>query len=127
MKKGLLFALLAVVPVAALAGFSAPPEITIDIARRSVQGSLVGARNSADPSAYISCQVNAISTHGSLNTFCMAYTSANGFVYCWSGAQQIAQAALSASDSSMLRFTWNGDRGGECTSLNVENASWAVE
>ena len=132
MKNRLLMVLLIVAPFNVLAGTIEHAEITIDIANGSVQGSMLGARNSADPSSFISCQVTGsgtFSSPGSLGTFCYANTTAQGFSFCWSGSPQVAEAASSVSASSYINFNWdpNGSNGGECTSVNVNNGSWLLE
>ena len=134
MKNNLLLTLLFFVSINAFAGSSAVSDIAIDTANGTVQGSMLGARNSGDPNAFIACQVSGYGTYSSVTgssfTFCMANTTANGFVYCWNGIPEVAEAAASVNDTSLIAFYWDpatGSTGGECTSVVINNASWLIE
>ena len=133
MKNSIVFALLIVLSGNTFAGLSNYSDVLIDIAGGTVQGSMIGARNSADPDAFIACDVT--STTPEPNTeifgmFCMAYTTANGFAFCWSNSSLYAESASSVSATSQITFKWKpyrGQSGGQCTYVDVNNASFLIE
>ena len=117
----------------AFAGSASYSDISIDLADGSALGSMIGARNSADPNAFISCQVTTATPEPGTTVsgmFCMAYTTAEGFVFCLSSSPLYVESASSVNATSKITFKWqtfNGQVGGQCTYLDVTNASWLIE
>ena len=119
------------------AGVKREYPVKIDTAARTVEGSISGARNSADNKAYLGCGLQiggGVATH----VKCFARDSVGTTVTCsrslftpsnvvgvsptFRDAEKIYMAAvMGISNDSYVEFGW--DANGTCTSLWVENSS----
>ncbi|NVJ27046.1 MULTISPECIES: hypothetical protein [Myxococcus] len=88
------------------------------------QGSLAGARNSADATQHIGCHLisYAASTGGPVRVLCVANSAAGVYGTCSSTDPVIVEGVRSIGDESYLWFNW--DASGQCTYLHVSKISY---
>jgi hypothetical protein len=98
------------------AGAKDTPEVTV--APNFAEGSMVGARYSADSQQYIGC---SFENRSGPSVVCFAQDKTGKNYVCYKNDATWATAVKSINDFSFLRF--GGTAIGSCDSLTVENSS----
>jgi hypothetical protein len=101
------------------AGSKAVLPLTIDTQQRFALGTVSDARNSADSTSRIECQIGASSA--GLGMSCYAADANNNIGVCFSNDPKFAQVAAAIQSDSYIEFHW--DESGNCTSLVVAQDS----
>ena len=120
---------------AALAGFTQPQEVDVDLTNQTALGDQVTARYNADPDVYIGCGMRRTRTGGGLivNTgFCQAKDAADELVTCFTEDSELLDAIASSSDFGFITFSWNNIPGplpgdppsAECRRIGFSNQSF---
>ena len=86
----------------------------------NVYGSLAAARHSSDTVQFIGCEVFA-SKGATPEASCYAKTASGTYMSCYTVDRNLVTIAGQLNTTSMLQFEFNPD--GECTYINVTNAS----
>ena len=106
----------------AWAGAATRNEVYINSGRTNVQGSLTGARYSADSEQYLGCESHDSST--AVLVYCFAWDNRGRFFACRSTDPRIADAVKGMTDSSHLNITaFKSGSEYVCSDLTVDNAS----
>jgi hypothetical protein len=101
------------------AGQVSHPQVSV-FANSSAQGSMYGARRSADTTQYIGCTLNA--GPSGANVGCSARNSAGTYIACNSTNAYHREAVTAMTAYSWLYFTINATTG-ECRNVVVRNDS----
>jgi hypothetical protein len=108
--------------VPAWAGAATRNEVYISPSRTSAQGSLTGARYSADSQQYIGCNaLSPSSSHLYQLVGCSARDKRGRSLICFSTDARIADAVKAMTDSSHIYI--RGTNNGACSDLEVSNES----
>jgi hypothetical protein len=109
----------------AFAGFTSY-AYAVGVSTTGFGGNLSVARYSTDPYQYIGCYTDFnTSPYGTpVSVQCFAENSAGVQKACRSTNPDFAQAAGRINDTSYVYVTF--DSGGNCTSIEVQNASWGL-
>lgn len=108
------------------AGTATRNEVYISPSRTNVQGSLTGARYSADDGQFLACDSHDARGSTTPLVYCHARDKRGNFFFCKSTDPRIADAVKGMTDSSHLNITANSRNGfGEylCTDLTISNES----
>jgi hypothetical protein len=89
----------------------------------NAEGTLTGARYSADGVQYIRCDVVQVN-HYAPDVTCAARDLTGRTVFCASTDPRFADAVKGMTDSSYISFTFTSD--GICTDMEVTNASYTL-
>jgi len=109
----------------AWAGVATINEVYISPSRTNAQGSLTGARYSADSTQYIGCQSHSQLGSTAQSVYCSAADKTGRSLFCFSTDPRIVNAVKGMTDSSHLDFAASRDPFGNylCTDLTVSNES----
>ncbi|HEX8822994.1 MAG TPA: hypothetical protein VF794_23905 [Archangium sp.] len=113
----------------ALAGAKATSEVVINTTSNAptvtAMGSMGSARNSADATQYIGCQLstNNVSS-GSVTVVCFAKNAAGQYVSCVTTDPNYVNVAQSIQSDSYIRFNYDSSVGSTCTYLLVVQNSY---
>jgi hypothetical protein len=105
----------------AVAGFRSSQEVMVDVTNRHAQGSLGGARNSADSMQFIGCYTQSVSPFTTIIGQCSARDASGTYVSCSSTAPGFVNMVQSLNGDSSLAFGW--DASNTCTSIIIFNNS----
>lgn len=109
---------LATVAAPALAGYEFLQEVSVTAT--SAQGSISGARRSADAVQYIYCTASA-TLSGAISGGCNARDKLGNMRSCSTTVPAMIDAIESIDDSSFVLFQVNGS--GQCSSISVYRGS----
>jgi hypothetical protein len=101
----------------ACAGEKDPAQVMVTTYWSS--GSVGSARNSADTTQYIGCQM--VIWNGSVSFECFARNASGAWGSCYSSNPAFFPVVQSIGPSSFI--AWDNDANGNCTQLNVYNSS----
>ncbi len=109
---------------AAVAGFSQPALVDVDLVNRFAGGDMVSAQAAKDNVTFIGCGIRKIATGGGLVTtgFCQATDAAGENITCFTQDPDLLDATSSTSDFSYVTFSWNEDL--ECTRIGFSTQSF---
>jgi hypothetical protein len=110
----------------AWAGAATRNEVYISPSGASAQGSLTGARYSADSTQYIGCDVYIERRPNAgpyASAYCFAGDKAGKSTYCYSTDARIVNAVKGMTDSSHLSFSVPNLTTRVCADLTIDNAS----
>jgi hypothetical protein len=124
--SGLLFVGSACAASAALAGQTPPSYYAVGVSTSSFSGSLSMARYSPDSFQFIGCYTSfSTLPYGTpVATQCFAENSSGTQKACYTTNPDFAQAAGRINPTSYVYVTF--DSGYNCTSIEVQNASWGL-
>ncbi|WP_257462354.1 hypothetical protein [Archangium lipolyticum] len=109
------------VATSAVAGFKSSQQVVVDVTNRHAQGSLGGARNSADSMQYIGCYTQSVSPFTTIIGQCYARDASGTYVSCSSTAPGFVNMVQSLNGDSDIAFGW--DASNTCTSIIIFNTS----
>jgi hypothetical protein len=116
----------ALLSTAALAGYKATSEVVVSSTTTGMtaMGSVGSARNSADSTQYIGCQVstNNVSS-GSVTVQCFARNAAGTYLSCVTTDPNYVSAAQAIDSDSYIRFSTESSSS-NCTYLLVVDSSY---
>jgi hypothetical protein len=112
-------ALLVGLAAAAHAGSKFVLGVFIDTNGHIAQGAISDARNSADSTSRIQCQLGA--SAAGLGMACYAMDANSVFATCFSSNPTFAQAIAAIQSDTFVEFRW--DDAGNCTSVLVSQDS----
>ena len=107
------------------AGVAVRKEVYISPSFTDIQGSLPGARYSADSLQYLGCEQYRHSGFNNSFVYCYAQDKRGRSVLCTSSDPRIGDAVKGMTDSSDLHITTIGDGWGHyiCNELTISNES----
>jgi hypothetical protein len=110
--------------IPAWAGSASSNEVYIDPGILSVQGSLTGARYSADREQYLECDSTSYSSAYTNDPFvqCSAKDKSGRYFFCYSPDPRFVDAVKGMTDASHIYVTRNRIRQ-TCTDLEITNGS----
>lgn len=106
------------------AGYQYRPQVTVSTVNRTAQGSLIGARRSADSLQHIGCYF--LEYDGSLSLAVCQGTDAQGnTVSCQTQSPKLIAIAQTVHNGSWMYFASNAS--GYCTAIQVTQFSFMIE
>jgi hypothetical protein len=130
MRKTLSFSMLVALVLAssaALAGFTQPAPVAVDLTERLATGDMATSRYTKGQT-FIGCGVRTVVTAGGVVTFgfCQAGDAEGDEITCFTENAELLDVMKATGDFSFIVFAWTEDEegGAECTRIGFSTQSF---
>jgi hypothetical protein len=120
---------MATASTAALAGFTQPAIVEVDLDAQTAVGDIISARDAKSDNVFIGCGTRNFDdgAGGVFNfAFCQAEDAAGDHVVCNTDNPELVRTIREINDSSFITFGWSDDGAGNltCTSMGFSTQSF---